>query len=162
MKPESIKQPHDRIVRVAMVGFFNHGYHGFSMDACAAQVGIKKSSLYYYIKSKVNLALQVLAALTERSVKVICEQQSRYSIPEGAYLAILPVRLWESGEPKLRQEILSYYEDWRFNFLGEKSYLSSIGHSNFCERHFLMWLGYWEMQSIGIFTNVQLESEPDE
>jgi len=133
-----------------MVGFFNHGYHGFSMDACAAQVGIKKSSLYYYIDSKLNLATQVLAALTERSVEVICEQQPRFLIPDGAYLAILPARLWESGDPKLQRKIRSYYEDWRYNFLGEKSYIPPMNGSIFCDEGFLMWSGYWLMQSAGV------------
>jgi len=152
MKSESINRTYDVIIHTAISGFLEYGYHGFTMDLCADRVGIKKSTLYYHIGSKLDLAMQVLAALTERSVTVICEQQPRYSIPDGASLAILPARLWESGEPKLQHLIRSYYEDWRFNFLGEESYLSLLDGSGFCENQFLIWLGHWLMHTVEIDT----------
>jgi len=133
-----------------MVGFLNHGYHGFSMDTCAKQVGIKKSGLYYYFENKIDLAMQVLTALTKRSVKVICEEKARFLIPDGAHLVILPARLWESGEPKLQQQIRSYYEDWHFNFMGEESYQLATKRAALYRQQFLSWVGYWLMKSIGV------------
>lgn len=137
------------IINAAMEGFLTYGYHGFTMEACAEKVGIKKGSLYYHIDNKIDLAMRVLEALTKRSVTVICEEQHRFLIPDGASLAILPARLWESGEPELQQQIQAYYEDWQFNFLGVDGYFSTTNGSVNLGSEFYAWVGYWLMQLLG-------------
>jgi AcrR family transcriptional regulator len=74
----------DKIKKVALVLFASDGYDAASMDKIATGVGIKKSSLYAFIKSKESLFWEIYEQLENEYVDYI-EQLFRESA------AMLPV-----------------------------------------------------------------------
>jgi len=67
MKPAvaESQDSHARIHAVALALFARQGYDGVSLQMIADEVGLHKSSLFHHYKSKLELALEVIAQVLE-------------------------------------------------------------------------------------------------
>jgi AcrR family transcriptional regulator len=67
MKPAvaESRDSHARIHAVALALFARYGYDGVSLQMIADEVGLHKSSLFHHYKSKLELALEVIAEVLE-------------------------------------------------------------------------------------------------
>ena len=63
----------EEIVRVAVALFSEHGYAATSLDDIAAEVGIRKPSLYYYIDSKEDLLYEINEILARELLETASE-----------------------------------------------------------------------------------------
>lgn len=64
-----------RIINVAQKLFKKHGFAGTSMQMVADEVGIKKSSLYYFFRSKEELYLVVVGELFESIQEIFTQKE---------------------------------------------------------------------------------------
>ena len=142
------------IFEAATQGFLIYGYQGFSLQMCAKAVGLQKASLYHYIHSKLDLAYQVMDSLEEQAAEFICQDKNVFHVTAGPALALVPARLWSSGQSELQQRIHEYYHDWRWHFIGSYQ-LPSVSLElliNTGNIKFFTWLGFWLMQSGSLHT----------
>ena len=136
------------IIWAATQGFMQHGYHGYSMQACADSVDLQKGSLYHYVKNKADLAHQVLAHITEQACAFICQSHVVSFDTVPTTLIVLPLQLWPANQV-LQTAIQSYFQDWQIAFLD--SIMATVTKTHYSKQHqvlqriareqFLRWLG---------------------
>lgn len=61
----------ERILSIATTLFAEHGYHGLSMRALAAAVGLNVATIHYHVSSKQDLYRAVFRRLAERERAII-------------------------------------------------------------------------------------------
>ena len=59
----SIKQ--SALYHAAAQAFLKNGYHGTTLDDIAAALGVKKATLYYYVRNKQELLVQCHMAASD-------------------------------------------------------------------------------------------------
>ncbi len=79
----------DRIIAIAATLFAEHGYHGLSMRALAAAVGLNVATIHYHISSKQELYRMVFRRLAEREHAVIAAHTRYVSNDDLAHPAML-------------------------------------------------------------------------
>jgi AcrR family transcriptional regulator len=67
----AIEDSRARIHAVAVSLMARHGYEGVSLQMIADEVGLHKSTLFHHYKSKLELALEVLYNVLERTVALL-------------------------------------------------------------------------------------------
>ncbi|WP_161784982.1 TetR/AcrR family transcriptional regulator [Hoeflea sp. BAL378] len=63
----------DALYRVASAAFRQNGYHGTSLVDIAAELGVSKPSLYYYVKNKQDLLYQCHLVAADQALAALCE-----------------------------------------------------------------------------------------
>jgi AcrR family transcriptional regulator len=92
--PDNTGGTADRIVAIAATLFAEHGYHGLSMRALAAAVGLNIATIHYHISSKQELYRMVFRRLAEREHAVIAAHTRHVSDDDIAHPATLLRRLY--------------------------------------------------------------------
>ena len=69
------EQKKDAILRTAARRFLERGFHATSLDDIAALLNITKPTLYYYVKSKDDILLQVLDVAMEQIQNAVTEAE---------------------------------------------------------------------------------------
>jgi AcrR family transcriptional regulator len=92
--PDNTGGTADRIVAIAATLFAEHGYHGLSMRALAAAVGLNVATIHYHISSKQELYRMVFRRLAEREHAVIAAHTRHVSDDDIAHPATLLRRLY--------------------------------------------------------------------
>ncbi len=64
----------ERILMQAAEVFFRKGFHGSSVDEVARAVGLLKGSLYYHIRSKEDLLVELLCRTLEEAQRAVARQ----------------------------------------------------------------------------------------
>ena len=145
---------YQRLLEAAMSGFLTHGYHGYTLEACAESADMQPAHLAYYIADKLDLAQRVMQQLHRTAQQTIESQQWPFTLRNGAYLAVLPTRLWVANDAQLQSQIRCYYTDWYLAFvhqafdsrLMDDDPLHPPGH-----RDFLRWLGFWMTEQMVLY-----------
>lgn len=151
MTATSSTNKYSAIIKAATAGFLLYGYDGFSMQACADAVEMQKGSLYYHVRDKLDLAHKVLADVTKQATLAICANQWPFGLSNGLQLAVLPARLWVSGDRSLQTAIVAYYQDWCTAFIGD-AFTTTIPNNACLQGHigFFAWMGFWLCQQMGL------------
>lgn len=68
----------DRIKEIALKQFAKNGYEGASLADIAAEVGIKKQSIYTHFKGKDDLFLELFDHVTAKEMKFAVDYLDRY------------------------------------------------------------------------------------
>jgi TetR/AcrR family transcriptional regulator, cholesterol catabolism regulator len=79
----------EQIMRHAVDLFAAKGYAGTSLDDIASAVGIRKPSLYHYIRSKEDLLYEINAQLTEELLEAVARELEAASSPSEQLRAFL-------------------------------------------------------------------------
>lgn len=97
--------------------------------------------------------------LEGQAAELICQDKDVFNLTVGSALALVPVRLWSSGQLDLQQRIHAYYHDWRWHFIGScrltrvpLELLINTGNITF-----FTWLGFWLMRSEALHTDLSAE-----
>ena len=71
----------ERILMQAAEVFFRKGFHGSSVDEVARAVGLLKGSLYYHIRSKEDLLVELLCRTLEEAQRAVARQAAADADP---------------------------------------------------------------------------------
>lgn len=71
----------ERILMQAAEVFFRKGFHGSSVDEVARAVGLLKGSLYYHIRSKEDLLVELLCRTLEEAQQAVARQAAADADP---------------------------------------------------------------------------------
>jgi AcrR family transcriptional regulator len=71
----------ERILAQAAEVFFRKGFHGSSVDELARAVGLLKGSLYYHIRSKEDLLVELLCRTLEEAQRAVARQAAADADP---------------------------------------------------------------------------------
>ncbi len=63
------KNTRERITRIAMDLFYEHGFHAVGLDRVIEQAGVTKTTFYYHFESKDDLILTAMSERDEASVQ---------------------------------------------------------------------------------------------
>jgi AcrR family transcriptional regulator len=104
------------LLTAAREAFFANGFHGTSMDALCAQVGLTRGALYHHFGSKEGLLEAVIIELDRELGEAIATEWSRYSDPWEALLAACEFSLRAALDPLVKK---LYHQEGRL-VLGER------------------------------------------